>query len=103
LNNENNYPDCLIDLVKNKESTLIYINFDDANEDCYDSLGILNTKDSMTINLSVYKDYYELYYDSTILGRLILPEEVKKIYWQKDLGIIKYDLQNGDSFVRINL
>jgi len=56
--------------------------------------------DSMMINSKIYRDI-TIMHTSHVFGDT--PDQAIQIYWQENIGIVKYDLFDGDSYVRINL
>ncbi len=63
-----------------------------------DSLGILNHTDTLNYFNKKIIDYYVLQTSRTDTGYTIT-----KMIWQQKIGIIRYDLKNGDSYIRTNV
>ena len=91
----------VLDIFKDNDGTYIVVCFEHFYVRLKGSLGILNENDSISINKKIFKDFYCI--KSERPDREYSKDEIVRIYWQKEIGIIKYDLGNGDSFVRINL
>jgi len=92
--------DPLIIYFRNDQTEGNVISFDYESFNCkvYD-LGKLNQQDTLYYFNHKLIDYYEIvdttykYYGTDLI----------KIYWHRKYGIIKYDLKDGDSYVRTNM
>jgi hypothetical protein len=63
------------------------------------NFGDINNNDTIQFFSKKYIDYY-IFTDS--IHKTSFKINIVRIYWHKKYGIIKYDLKNGDSFIRIN-
>jgi hypothetical protein len=64
-------------------------------------LGMLNQNDSIIVINKIFKNYYELNSTSNCIDSSY--SCAIKIIWQQKYGIVKFDLKDGDSYVRINV
>jgi len=62
------------------------------------SFGAVNSVDTIIEFQKKIIDYYTLYDDQPATN-----QQIRKIIWQQKLGIVKYDLINSDSYIRINI
>lgn len=65
------------------------------------SFGVLNKQDTINYFNKKIINYYV--FQSHLTFSTGSSNEITKIIWQQKYGIVKYDLMNGDSFVRINI
>ena len=100
-----------VDSEKNR-NIILYIHKDSQNDEIQlfadgfletykGGLYFLNSIDTVYINKNKYYNYYKLI-NSCSFGYL-RKDDITCIYWQEDIGVIKFDLVNGDSYVRINM
>lgn len=92
----------LLSIYKNSEKTDIIITFENSYFEVDKNFDIKNMGTSVAIGSIKKSDVY-IYNIDTNLKNVWNDDDVVSIYWQKDIGIIKYDLNNGDSYIRTNL
>ncbi len=97
----NDYP-IILSIFKDKNGTSFVFTFELMYAE-YKILPPLNSTDSLVINGRVYKQFFVIKRDDTIGSERYKPNDVVTVFWQKDLGIIKYTLRNGEEYVRINI
>ena len=94
------YNDKLLMIMKNNDRTEVLFCFEFFLSN---QMGKLNTIDSILIDSFSYKNFYTMSGIVSTNNYPVEDQDIIKIYWKENLGLIKYDLRNGDSFVRINI
>lgn len=90
----------VLKMFKDKMETKIILTFGAFYSEHNGGFDNLNTSDSIVIRGKSFKDYYEIAKHD--LSTAYEDSDLVKIYWKQNLGIIKFDLKNGDSFIRVN-
>lgn len=94
----NDYKPKLFGFLNNKYGYYNTVLFNDFYGRYENTFGTLKT-DTISFFDKKYSDYYTL--KPTTMTN---PEDsTTVIYWQKKYGIVKFDLNNGDSYVRTNV
>jgi hypothetical protein len=91
----------LLSIYKRKNETIIYLDFYKFYGEYSNYFGELNTKDTISYFNKKYINYYSLYNETK--SNDLTHYDTKILYWQKKYGVIKFDLRDGDSFVRTNI
>lgn len=91
----------LLSIYKNREQTNIILNFENF---FYDISNDIKTQNFKTLKVGS-KKFENVYVCNLDTNRFPVwnDDDVLTIFWQKDIGIIKYDFNNGDSYIRTNL
>ena len=82
------------------DTASIFLDFGDFGDHYFVDSGRTYEIDSMMINSKIYRDITITHTSASFENT---PHQVIQIYWQENFGIVKYDLLDGDSYVRINL
>jgi len=96
----NTYKPEIFSIYNNKYGYSIHIAFNLFGRFYENNFGTIKT-DTLSYLNKKYSDYYTLTNTSNINEGL--ETKLLTIYWQKKYGIVKYDLLNGDSYVRTNI
>jgi len=91
----------LLSIIKRKDKTVILLDFYKFLGEYSNNFEEINTVDTISYWNNKYFNYYKLHNETTSNDKVHYDTEY--LYWQKQYGIIKFDLRNGDSFVRTNI
>lgn len=97
-----NFEWSLLNIYKVGNATDILITFENSYFEIGKDLNDKHKISQITIGSKKVDNVYVYNVDSN-LTNVWNDEDLIRIYWQKNLGIIKYDLYGGDSYIRINL
>jgi hypothetical protein len=97
INGTDNSTNMLL-IWKSKNKTHYIFSFEFMLGDVYGPL-LLNTKDTILINNKKYCNFY-IINSTDSFSSTKNNWDVIRIYWQEKMGLIKYDLRNGDSFIK---
>ena len=96
----NHFKPQLFGILNNKNGYYILVSFNEFGCIFENNLGLFKT-DTLSFLNKKYSEYYTLTNTSNVGNGT--ETKLITIYWQKKYGIVKYDLFNGDSYVRTNI